>query len=268
MEHNMERNTEIDAQHEEVVTDGVVNQAVDKNATLAPTQIIVAEQDEIFRAASHKIADAISRVSAEDSYVTIALCGGRNVAGICQQLVLENLDWSKVHFFLVDERMVDIESEDANYQLLYEHLFHPLLLEAKITDDQIHPFVYTKEDDDFGLGAYEDALKQYKSHFDIVLLSSGEDGHIAALYPNHHSIRNSEQFFIAFNDSPKPPAFRMTSSRKLILASRFAFLLFVGDAKRDAFSKFMREDIELFDCPAKLVNYIGGSVVFTDMKLE
>jgi 6-phosphogluconolactonase len=230
--------------------------------------VVVDDRQELFKQAAKKIADTIFKISGEDSYVTIALCGGRNVAGICEFLLLENVDWKKVQFFLVDERMVDIESEDANYQLLFEHLFHPLLLEDKISDEQIHPFVYTKEEEDFGLSLYEDTLKQFKSHFDIVLLSSGEDGHIAALYPNHHSMQNGEQFFIAFNDSPKPPAFRMTSSRKLILASNMAILMFIGEAKKEAFSKFMNESLTIFDCPGKLVQYIPGSVVYTDIKLD
>ena len=229
-------------------------------------QITTCETEEMYEKVARSISDAINTLLAQgDEIITMALCGGRSTAAICEYLIKENIEWGKVHIFLVDERMVELEDEDANYGILEEHLVLPLVLEGKLDRHNVHPFAYLKDEDDFGIGDYQAELQQIKSQFDIVLLSSGEDGHVAALYPNHHTVLNQEQFFFAFDDSPKPPAFRMTSSRKLILASKYAFLVMSGESKLAALRNFLDESISLEGCPAKIVNYIPSGGVFTDI---
>jgi len=70
--------------------------------------------------------------------------------------------------------------------------------------------------------------------FDLILISSGEDGHVAALFPNHHSVRKQAEYFLTMNDSPKPPPERMTASLSLLKRSTIALVLFYGEGKKDA----------------------------------
>jgi 6-phosphogluconolactonase len=87
---------------------------------------------------------------------------------------------------------------------------------------------------------------------DIVVLSSGEDGHIGALYPNHHSIKNNFPKFISMGDSPKPPQKRMTASRKMIEKADDGLLLFFGAGKTDAYFKYKLRTNSVEDCPAQI----------------
>ena len=63
---------------------------------------------------------------------------------------------------------------------------------------------------------------------------------MGALYPNHHSIEDRHHGFIVMHDSPKPPPDRMTSSLSLMQSADVALILFVGEAKREAYSEVQR----------------------------
>ena len=86
--------------------------------------------------------------------------------------------------------------------------------------------------------ATSEILAEHGFRYDIILLSSGEDGHVGALYPDHHSVADQHHGFIVMDDSPKPPPERMTSSLSLMQTAEVALLLFVGEAKREAYERF------------------------------
>ncbi|MFO7684833.1 MAG: 6-phosphogluconolactonase, partial [Desulfobacterales bacterium] len=118
---------------------------------------------------------------------------------------------------------------------------------------------------DRGARHYERVLAKLGFGYDIILLSSGEDGHVGALYPHHHSLANRHHGFIVMDDSPKPPPERMTSSLSLMQTAEVAVLLFVGEAKRESFEKFNDVACPVAACPAKLVLAMKAATVFTDL---
>ena len=93
-----------------------------------------------------------------------------------------------------------------------------------------------------------------------MLLSAGEDGHVGALFPRHHSVEDRHHGFIVMDDSPKPPPGRMTSSLSLMQTASAAVLIFAGEAKREAYARFNDTSCPVADCPAKLVLAIGDRV--------
>ena len=196
-----------------------------------------------------------------------ALPGGRSVGNIFGLLSKrEDLEWSRVHFFMADERLVPIDDSESNFKLLYEILLQPLLKRGRITRNNIHPFIYHKEKDDAGTGIYKKELVSLGGKYDLLLLSSGEDGHVAGLYPDHDSIKNDSSYFIKIEDSPKPPPLRMSSSRTLLSRSNTAVLLFYGTAKKDALDMFNDDSLTVEQCPAKLVTRVRNHYVITDQK--
>ena len=194
-----------------------------------------------------------------------ALPGGRSVGGIFD-ILSENadLDWSRIHFFMADERLVPVDETESNFRLLMERLLYPLLKRGKTFKKNMHPFIYRKNDKDSGLRIYKRELIKFGGKYDAVLLSSGEDGHIAGLYPDHSSIRDNAKYFIKMDNSPKPPPERMTSSRNLLASSLMAVLLFFGKGKKDALNMFRDSKLAIEKCPAKIVSLIEKSYVLTD----
>jgi 6-phosphogluconolactonase len=215
------------------------------------------------RAARH-IGEKVREVLDRRGSTNIAVPGGRSVAKIFQMMREVQVDWNRVHFFVIDERLVPLDHPDSNYKLLKDHFILPLARDGAISPENAHPFILDPAVPDRGTRAYETVLADQGFRFDVILLSSGEDGHVGALFPGHHSVRDAHHGFIVIDDSPKPPAERMTSSLSLMLTAEFAVLLFMGQAKREAFVMFNDPAIPVADCPAKLVIGMKNATVFTD----
>lgn len=228
---------------------------------------IIQEKDQtrlLQRAARH-LCEKIRGMLAVQKQVNLAVPGGRNVATIFQSMQGEEVEWSRVHFFIIDERLVPIDHPDSNYKLLQDHFIEPLVRAGRIAWGNAHPFILDPTRADRGAGDYERALAEHGFRYDIILLSSGEDGHVGALYPHHHSFANKHHGFLVMHDSPKPPPERMTSSLSLMQTAEVAVLLFVGEAKREAFEKFNDAACPVEACPAKLVLAMKDATVFTDL---
>lgn len=196
-----------------------------------------------------------------------ALPGGRSVGNIFDLLSeRDDTDWKRIHFFMADERLVPTSDRESNFRLLMERLLNPLLSKDKITRYNIHPFIYRPKENEAGIDMYERELAELGGKYDVVLLSSGEDGHIAGLYPDHDSIRDGARYFIKMDNSPKPPPMRMSSSRNLLSVCDTAVLLFYGTGKKNALDMFKDSSLTIEQCPAKLVSLIKNSYVLTDQE--
>lgn len=188
--------------------------------------------------------------------VVIGIPGGRSVGGIFKRLLNQDLYWARVHIFMVDERLVDFTSDDSNFRLAKEMFIDELVESGDLPKENMHVFSKDMDVDD-----YRDELRTYGGRFDIVILSSGEDGHVGSLFPRK-GIDNYAEFFFKIDDSPKPPKERMTASKRLLENSQVGILLFFGESKKAAFEQFQDAQVSVEDCPAKLVEDIKESYIF------
>lgn len=221
--------------------------------------------DLLLRRAAADMCGKIRTALASKDSVNVAVPGGRSVAKIFESMRAETVDWTRVHFFLVDERLVPLDHPDSNFRLLMEHLVSPLVREGRMSPANVHPFILDSSVPDRGAGAYEQILKDHGARFDVVLLSAGEDCHVGALFPGHHSFADSHHGYIVMEDSPKPPPGRMTASLSLVMSAQAAVILIVGKEKRTAYRKFRDASIPASGCPAKLVVGMKDATLFTDL---
>lgn len=160
---------------------------------------------------------------------------------------------------MVDERLVPIYEEESNFRLINQ------VLNQIIPKENLHPYIFDKDNNSYGIKAYEEEIKKFRGKFDIVLVSAGEDGHIASLYPNHPSISDSSDYYIYIDNSPKPPNLRMSASKNMILRSKIGIILFYGEIKKDAYLNFLNKNMDYISCPAKLISEIPESYVITNL---
>ena len=206
---------------------------------------------------------AIIELLKTKSIINLAVPGGRSVSGIFKLLAKDaSIPWEKIHLFMVDERLVSINDPLSNYKLVEDNL----VSQIDIPKNNLHPFILGENLEDYGVREYQAELMKNGGKYDIIILSSGEDGHVGALYPNHHSINNESDYYLAMNDSPKPPPKRMTSSLKLLSGAKYAIILFLGEAKKQAYNNYLDKNLSISDCPAKLVDKISNSYLLTDLK--
>lgn len=102
---------------------------------------------------------------------------------------LESMSWQ---IYYADERVTS-RIEDQNYFQSQIFLKHTAAQTFPLINDNIP--MYTK--------AFESDI------VDLALLSIGEDGHIASLFPDH-KILESKELVCYIDDAPKEPATRLT----------------------------------------------------------
>ena len=157
---------------------------------------------------------------------SIVLTGGQSVLNLYKILSKSDSNWDKWHIYIGDERFLPARHKDRNDQTINE----TWLDNSTISKNNIH-FIKAE----LGLlearAEYEDTLKRIDK-FDIVLLSMGEDGHIASLFPGH--IYPKEQLVVIEQNSPKPPKERISMSYKQLNQSHYVFKLIMGESKQKA----------------------------------
>jgi 6-phosphogluconolactonase len=225
------------------------------------------DHSQLFTRACDAFFDTLRRFS--DETIVIGLPGGRSIMPFLDKLAekqeeLEEEVWRRLEFFMLDERVVPLDHEDSNFGSISEHLSR-LVSGGKIAVEQLHPFIANFELKDFGTKAYAAELQQFGGKFHVALLGVGEDAHVGALFPDHHSMSDESPYFITMEDSPKPPGRRMSSSRALISCSERIFALFIGEGKRNAIRKFFDARVKTAQCPVKLINAVKESFIITDL---
>ncbi|MBE3042503.1 6-phosphogluconolactonase [Candidatus Bathyarchaeota archaeon] len=174
----------------------------------------------------------------------------------------EDLQLDKWEIFFADERAVPLDHADSNYALLKAEFLD------KIPDSAgkpiVHPIDVAHLDDTQELAdQYEQTLvRSFASRdsvklpiFDLVLLGCGPDGHTCSLFPNHELLRERTAWVAPIEDSPKPPARRITLTLPVVTHAVHVAFVATGGGKAD----IMRQ---IFDggngLPCALVNEDTG----------
>ena len=226
--------------------------------------IIKGKRRELEKNAASFIVNSLIKTIRKKGIATLAIPGGKSVGGILKLLAKKKIPWQKVHIFMTDERLVSLNDKDGNYKLVYNILIKKLIRKNSLLKENFHPFVFTQKID-IDIKNYERELKEVSDYFDVALLSSGEDGHIAALFPNHETIKSRKEFFAYTNKSPKLPKERISASRKSLSKSDVSILLFFGKSKKQAFEDFNNSKLSIYDCHAKIVNQIKEHYILVDL---
>ena len=223
------------------------------------------DRDKLDRLAADAVVEAIQRQLARATHAVLGVVGGRSVGGIYSHLQSTDLPWEKIHVFLADERLVPITSDESNFKLVKSDLLSRPLQEGIMPEDNAHPYPFDPNHPDGGIPSYNEQLDRLGGRFDIAILSAGEDGHTASLFPQHPSIENSANGFIVVEESPKPPPRRISASRALLENTPLGLMVFYGEGKREALQKFENQSLGTEDCPSKLVRAMEQSIVLTDL---
>lgn len=151
-----------------------------------------------------------------------------------------SIDWNRIDVFWVDERFVAAEDPDRNDTEAMRALFN------ECEGVRLHPM---PSDEGQSLDeAVARATSQWRditggAAFDLVILGMGPDGHIASLFPGRPL--HEDRPLYALDDSPKPPARRITFSLPVLRASKRIHLIAAGAAKAEALVRVLAENEEL-----------------------
>jgi 6-phosphogluconolactonase len=85
---------------------------------------------------------------------------------------------------------------------------------------------------------YVEILKEV-DNFDVVLLSIGENGHVASLFPDANILDNGS-VLLEYN-SPKPPKERISMSYDRLNSSRNVLKIAIGQSKQQAVNLWIED---------------------------
>ncbi len=177
---------------------------------------------------------------------TVALSGGRIAKTFFTEIARQagatpdagKSLFQRVHFFWADERCVPPSDPESNYAIARELLFAPL----KIADAQIHRLR--------GEGPESLALSEAVSDIcgvapvlkgqpvlDMVFLGTGEDGHVASLFPGEPEAVMADSVVYRAVTAVKPPPRRMTLGYAAIAAGVEVWVLVSGKGKEKALAE-------------------------------
>ena len=189
----------------------------------------------------------INDVLSEQGRCSVALSGGSTPGAIYRAMSLpprvNEIDWSKVSFFLGDERWVPHTDNQSNYKMVHESL----LLNLPKPGPKMFPVDTSLATPAASAADYETVIKRElgdKPTFDLMILGLGEDGHCASLFPGTGAVGRTGVVSFALSH-PSDGTQRVTLSAETILVSKKIVFLVKGASK----AEMVKRVIEGSDAP-------------------
>jgi 6-phosphogluconolactonase len=220
-------------------------------------EIISGTKEELYIQAAAKIAERITLTLAQKGKCVLGVAGGRSMPPLFEKLLPYGRNFKgELHIFWLDERI----GPEKNFAPLLPYLnqfhregvtmsWHPLqsmhLQQAEVESRQM-----------------ELLLREQGMHFDIIIASAGEDGHIASLFPNSHLLKLRHLGYAIEEHAPKPPLHRITVTPQLLTCAGAAYLFFVD--KHEAYELFLRQG-DSAQCPARMLVPLQDLAVYTTL---
>ena len=188
--------------------------------------LIFDDEMSLSKALAQEILNIAKKSISEKNCFSIVLTGGQSVLNLYKILSKSDSNWEKWYIYIGDERCVPMRHKDRNDQVINEIW----LDNSTISKNNIH-FIQAELGLIEAQKEYEKVLKKIDK-FDVVLLSMGEDGHVASLFPNHSYPDN--KMVVIERDSPKLPKERISMSYQRLNKAHYIFKLIIGKSKRHA----------------------------------
>lgn len=174
----------------------------------------------------------------------LVLSGGRTPVGIFDELVIrqEEVEWSKVELFWLDERCVPVDSDQSNFGNCKRSLINRLKVKPKYFP------MYHSGKTEACANEYERVLKaccesEEFPQFDLILLGVGVDGHVASIFPNSGALNEVKRWVVS-SVAPVAPLERITLTFPVINAAKNIVIIAKGKEKKWVFDAFYSEKID------------------------
>ena len=202
---------------------------------------------------ANKLAGELRQCLLTHDHASFAVPGGTTPGPIFDNLCSANLDWSRVHVMLTDERWVPEASERSNTRLLRQRLLTGRAAEAVYVP--LYADAPTPED---ALDDLQAALTP-ELPLSLVLLGMGADMHTASIFPGADQLDRAlhgDDRLVAMR-APGAPEPRITLSAKVLRAAMSRHIVIVGREKREALER--AKDLSPEEAPVAAI--LPGTIV-------
>jgi 6-phosphogluconolactonase len=167
----------------------------------------------------------------------VALSGGSTPKELYSALNRRNLDWSKIVWWLGDERWVKPDHADSNEKMILSSLGGGI---PQIRFESWH----TSDDPAIAAAQYEaNLIRQLgsKPSIDLVLLGMGTDGHTASLFPGTAALNESTRLAVS-NVVPQLNTTRVTLTFPALKMAGETWFLVKGADKSSMVDRLLQRD--------------------------
>ena len=197
--------------------------------------------------------------------INIALSGGSTPKLYLSKLTgtpfLQNIDWNRIHFFWVDERMVPPTDIMSNYGSIKEFFFDKI----PVPEENIHrikgEIVPQLEVRRYGNEILNNVGKKRNNlpEFDWILLGMGNDGHTASIFQNVE-LKDEFQNITAVSKNPETSQTRITITEAIINNADYVTFIITGKDKVETVFEILKGDKKKY--PAGRINPVNGILEF------
>lgn len=197
---------------------------------------------------------------------TVALSGGSTPKPFYRLLATEfkdQIDWTSVLFFLVDERNVLEDDAESNFRMINEMLFEPLQI------GDVFPWNAGENDVETTAENYEKTMllsvveiegERYP-WFDLIILGMGADGHTASLFPYTEALDETKRFAVA-NKVEKLQTTRLTMTFPAINHAENVMFMVSGAEKAETLREVLQGEYDPEKFPAQKVKPKTGNLLW------
>lgn len=215
-------------------------------------QIFDQSSDQLITLVAERVVAAILHAWRDGREAQIVLTGGRTGLTIAKSIDValfrassqsgskdgSEIDPSgRVRIWFSDERFLSLNSADRSDTTLIggftkslAHIAFERVASAELSSltEAAHAYALAL---DTRLGS--------EHRFDAVILSMGEDGHIASLFPGQIEALTSRQSAIPVDNSPKPPAERVSITLARLANASAIYIFALGEGKREPLTQLL-----------------------------
>ncbi|NJC28397.1 6-phosphogluconolactonase [Neolewinella antarctica] len=196
-----------------------------------------------------------------------ALSGGSTPKLLFNLLAAEyqdKIDWSRLHFFWGDERMVPHDDAESNYGEVKKLLFD----KVPVVKSQIHA-VQTNLEPEEAAKAYGEKMMQLLPSnsdglpiLDINMLGMGGDGHTASIFPSNMKEMMASDEICTVATHPDSGQKRVTMTGKVLNASDEVCFLITGNGKTQRVAQIINQENGAVNFPTAHIKPTSGKLIW------
>jgi 6-phosphogluconolactonase len=213
---------------------------------------VLSDPEQLAERAAGEVAAGARRAVNDKRRATLALSGGSTPARMFAALAHQDVPWSGVHVFQVDERVAPDGDADRNLVQMRTALVGPGLL----PEENLHPMPVTEVDLAEGAAAYARELHAVSGGvIDLVHLGLGDDGHTASWPPGDDVVDSPLDVAVV---GPYQGRLRMTLTPRVVNRAGQILWLVSGADKGPVLRRLLAADQAI---PASRVRRAGALVL-------
>ena len=188
---------------------------------------------------------------------SLMLTGGRAAKKLYEHWSNENLfSDSKSNFYFGDERCVQPDHSESNYGMVMKTLFASGVPQGCF----VHRIKGEQANLESEIARYSSILPE---SLDVILLSVGEDGHIASIFPNSEVV-HEETAIVSHVCAPKIPQERLTVTPKVLKLAKKIIVLVCGATKGKVVARALKQPENVQELPIAIVMGMPQTIIILD----